>query len=138
MFEQPDAKFLRVCMDPEYILGAIVGSIGVFYPSFSILIWKRDIYKPVCMTIVLGFTVTSMYSTKFFLIEQGIRWIQAFVNAAAALYLAWAWGDREDAKNKAQGDIETIPGAFLPGPPPRRYAKPKSLRQRELASRVNQ
>ena len=53
-------------------------------------------------------------------------------------YLAYAWGDSEDKKVKAKGDNETIPGEYIPDPPPRRYAKPKSLRQRELASRVNQ
>lgn len=52
--------------------------------------------------------------------------------------MAYAWGDAEDTETEAQGDKETIPGEHIPGPRTRRYAKPKSLRQRELASRVNQ
>ena len=135
---KPDAKFLLVSMDLEFILGRIVGANGVLYPSFPILIRKRDIYKPVCLTIVLGFMVTSMSLSKLLLTEQIIRFIQALVNAAACVYLAYAWGDSEDKKAKAQGDNETIPGEYISGPPPRGYAKPKSLRQRELASRVNQ
>ena len=136
--DKTNPEFLRVCMDLEYVLAAIVGSTGVFYPSFPILVLKRDIYKPVCMTIVLGFMVASMSLSKFFLTERKIRLIQAVANAAACLYLVWAWGDREDEKTKAQRDTENIPGAYVPGPLPRRYAKPKSLRQREVASHANQ
>ena len=88
--DKANPKFLRVCMELEYILGAIVGSTSAFYPSFSIQVLKRDIYKPVCMTIALGFMVTSMSSSRFFLTEQEIRSIQAVVNAAACLYLVWA------------------------------------------------
>ena len=62
--------------------------------------------------------------------------IQALVNFTVCIYFMWAWGDNTDKKTIADGNIEVTPGAHMVGPTRRRYAKPKSLRQREVASRV--
>ena len=47
-----DSKFLLVCTELEYILDGIVGITTLFGPPSSFKVYKRDIYKPVCMIII--------------------------------------------------------------------------------------
>ena len=133
---------IKLCIEVEYFLGIIVGLTGLSKASFSMLIpfSNVDFNKVLCVTMIFGFPFTSSSITRMIMSEVNIRFIQAVVNFTTAIYLLLTWGGREDKKSKAQGGIEIVPGAtsFSPSPPRKRYTKPKSLRQIELAHRASQ
>lgn len=133
---------VQLCIELEYVLGIIVGLTSLYWTSFSILIpfVNVDFHNVLCVVMIFGFPLTSSSITRMIISEKNIRFIQAAVNFTAAIYLLFTWGGKKDTKTKAQGGIEIVPGAtiFSPSPPRRRYAKPKSLRQMNVAHRASQ
>ena len=131
---------VKLCIELEYVLGIIVSLTGLFWTSFSMLIpfFNVDFHNVLCVIMILGLPLTSSSITRMLISEENIRFIQAAVNFTAFVYLLLTWGGEKDKKTKAQGGIEIVPGAtvFSPSSPRRRYAKPKSLRQMNLAHRA--
>jgi hypothetical protein len=132
---------IKLCIELEYLLGIIVGLTGQLKAAFSMKVpfFNVDLNKTLCVLMIFGFPLTSSSITRMFISEECIRVIQAAVNLIAFTYLLLTWDGKEDEKTKAQGDIEIVPGAtiFSPSPPRRRFAKPKSLRQKQLTHRAS-
>ena len=104
--DKATSRPLNICTDLEYILSAVVSLTGVFCQQFSIPFWKLDGSKTLGVTMIIGFTMTSMSSTRMLLEEEYIRLIQAFVNICAFWYLLLIWCDRMDRNAINRGEID--------------------------------
>ena len=124
--------------EAEYLVSMIVGFSGIFATQVARLNGNPT-YDKVCGTLMIfAFGLTSTATSKRYFNEIALQAIQVVSNCCAAVYLSRLWAYQEDKRTEKKGKIMTILVPQTQCSPPRRYARPKSVRQIRVVAESRQ